>query len=307
MHVESLRIFVDVVKRGSFAEVARDYNVAPSSISRTVASLEKDLGICLFLRSTRKLEPTEAGMAYFDAVVPILEDLEGARDLARKYGDQAKGHLRITAPMSFSELKLSPILTEFALLYPKITFDIIFTESILDLFAERIDVAIQLGQQPGAGLVVQRLCALNYVLCASPDYLARCGVPVYPQDLLEQDCLVSALNGKPICWIFRERSGNILELPLKPRAIMTNGMVLRQWAIQGLGITLLPYWTVEQALESGELVSLLDKYEKTCAVFKNAVWLVYPSRQYLPYKVKLFTRFLKNRLAETAVNWRPYV
>ena len=138
-----LQIFVEVIRQGSFAAVARDRNLDPSSVSRAIAGLEAELGVRLFQRTTRQLSPTEAGTAYFERIEPLVEEMQQANNLATDMSRQPKGTLRVTASVSFGQKCIVPLLPNFGTLYPDLTVDLLLTDAVVDLFAERIDVALR--------------------------------------------------------------------------------------------------------------------------------------------------------------------
>lgn len=302
MELENLRTFVEVMRRGSFAAVARDRNIDPSSVSRAVAKLEQELGVRLFNRTTRHLSPTEAALAYFDKVESLTDELEGAAHVAADAGEMARGTLRITAPVTFTQLNLVPLLPEFAQRFPLLSFDLVLTDNFLDLVEERIDLGVRLGRLAESSLIAHRLCDAAYVVCASPAYLKRKGRPKAPADLEHHECLRYRypMTGCGESWRFKEGGGPVLEVPIRGRVIATNGIALTQCAAAGMGILMLYRWNVAAELRSGALVDLFPQYHATPTEFDTAVWLLYPSRSYLPLKVRAFADFLKEKFKNGA-------
>jgi len=295
MDTEVLEIFIETVRRGSFAAVARDRGVDPSSISRAIATLEGDLGIRLLQRSTRRLAPTEAGQIYFERVEPIVEELGRARALAADTGERPTGTLRIAAPVSFAQLNIVDLLPEFSAAYPDLSLDLMLTDVALDLVTERIDVALRMGPLADSSLVAHRLAPMVARACASPAYLARHGRPARPRDLAGHNCLLLALPGFGPRWRFRDVDGGTEEVLVSGRVTTSNGIALKSFALAGMGITLQSRWTAGRELRSGSLVDLFPEYEVTASSFDNAVWVLYPSRAYLPLKVRVFVDFLKEK------------
>lgn len=168
MDLSALQAFVEVIRRGSFAAVARDRGTAPSSISRTIAALERELSVRLFQRSTRKLVLTAAGQRFFARIGPLVDELEAAASMAADETEQVTGRLRITAPVTFGQVALVPLLPEFARLHAALSFDLLLTDATIDLAADRVDVALRLGTPDDSSLVATRLFAMRYVVCASP-------------------------------------------------------------------------------------------------------------------------------------------
>ena len=300
MEIDVLRTFVEVMRRGSFASVARDRNVAPSSISRTVASLEQALGVRLFNRTTRQLSPTEAALAYFERIEPMIDELERAALVASDSGDTPRGTLRITAAVTFAQVNLVPHLPEFARRYPELSFELLLTDKFVDLVEERVDVALRLGRLADSSLVAHRLCDMVYVVCASPEYLRRRGRPKAPADLERHECLRYPVPGHGPRWRFRQGDGAILDVPIRGRLVASNGVALRQCAVAGMGVIMLPRWNVADELRSGALVNLFPDHAATASEFDIAAWLLYPSRSYLPLKVRVFADFMKEKFRHGA-------
>lgn len=294
MDSATLATFVQVVQRGSFAAVARDRNVDPSSISRAIAGLEEELGVRLFQRTTRRLAPTGAGSAYFDRVEPLVEELERARLTAADSAERPTGVLRIAAPVSFAQLNLVPLLPGLAERYPELSFDLLLTDAALDLVGERIDVALRLGPRPPAGFVAHRLAPLMARACASPAYLERHGHPAQPDDLGGHNCLLLDLPGFEDCWRFRDRAGQVTAVDVRGRLRTSNAVALKACALAGMGIILQGRWIVGRELRDGTLIDLFPEHEVTAAsVEAPAMWLIYPTRSYLPLKVRVFVQFVR--------------
>ncbi len=299
MEVTTLRIFVEVMQRGSFAAVARDRNVDPSSVSRAIAGLENELGLRLFHRTTRRLSPTEAGLVYFDRVEPLVDELERARLQAVDMSQRPTGTLRLAAPVSFAQLNLVPLLPEFARLYPELSLDLALTDAVLDLLEERIDVALRLGPLADSRLISRKLASMEPKICASPDYLERNGRPRKPSDLANHDCLLLDMPGFSDRWRFRDHRGETAEVRVPSRLRTSNAVALKQCALGGMGIILQGRWIVGQELNDGRLVDLFPDHQVTAASFEApAIWLLYPSGSYLPLKVRVFIEFLQRKFED---------
>lgn len=292
-----LQIFIEVIRQGSFAAVARDRNLDPSSVSRAISSLEEELGIRLFQRTTRQLSPTEAGTAYFERIEPLVEEMQQAIDITADISGQPKGTLRVTASVSFGLKCIVPLLHDFGVLYPDLTVDLLLTDATVDLFAERIDVAVRLGLLADSTLIAQQLMRTHYSVCASPQYLKRCGQLERPGDIENHNCLLFPLAGFRTRWIFRDRNGNEREISVRGRTIISNAIALQQCAIAGMGLALLPHWLIDEDLCDGKLVKVFPDYDVMATDFSTAAWLVYPSRAYIPLKVRVFIDFLKKHMS----------
>lgn len=298
MDSAKLRDFVEVMRRGSFAAVARDRGIDPSSVSRAIAGLEAELGLRLFERSTRRLAPTEAGALFFQRIEPIVEQLEDAQTMAREVGSRVRGTLRITAPLTFAQLNLVPLLPELADRYPELSLELLLTEAIVDLVAERIDIAIRLGRLADSTLIANRLAPMVYVVSGTPEYLERHGRPQTPQELAGHNCLLFPIPGHGPRWRFRKPGEPETEVQVSGRLVISNGLALRECSLAGMGLTLLPRGNVWRELGDGTLVDLFPDYEVTPSDFDIAAWLLYPSRSYLPLKVRAFIDFLKEKFGD---------
>ena len=301
MDVTALEIFVEVVRRGSFAAVARDRDADPSVVSRTIASLEEELGGRLIQRTTRRLTLTEAGTVFFDRVQPIIDELQRAREGVVEASSHARGTLYITTSVSFGQRRLVPLLPPFMELYPDLTVNLLLTESVVDIVAEGLDAAIRLGHLTDSGLVARRLLRTSYVVCASPEYLATHPEIKRPQDLGEHDCLLLPFPGFRTRWIFRDRKGVISEVPVRGRVTISTAMALQHCAVSGMGVTMLPNWMVAADLASGALERVIGDHDVTASDFETGIWMVYPTRKQVPLKVREFSDFLRKSLKEFPV------
>lgn len=296
MDLGVLKTFVEVMRQGSFAAVAREHNLDPSSVSRAIAGLEKELGVRLFQRTTRNLAPTEAGTIYFHRLEPLLEEMEQATELVRE-SVQPRGTLRVTASVSWGLKCIIPRLAEFEAIYPELAVNLLLTDARLDLIAERIDLAIRLGKLKDSSLIAQKLMSTSYAVCGSPEYLKHHGEVERPQDISQHNCLLFPMAGFRTGWIFRNDQGEVIKVPVNGRTIISNATGLQECAIAGMGLALLPLWLIDQDLKAGNLIKILSDYEVTATDFDTSAWLVYPSRSYMPRKTKVFIDFLKQHLS----------
>lgn len=288
MELETLKTFVLVFRKKSFAAAARELGVAPSSVSRTVATLEDELGLRLFQRTTRKLSATEAGTIYHDRVAPLIDELERAKAMAADVSDAPSGRLRIASSVIFAQRFVVPLLPGLTQEYPKLSFELILDNTHQDLVAEGIDMAIRVGKLPDSSLVARKLVPMDRRLVAAPAYLAQHGTPQTPQDLSEHDGLLLPHEGYAATWRFRDSEGRVEKVNMQSRCTVGNGDALLYCARAGMGMALLPRWLVTEDLASGQLIDLFSDLEATQTEFDAALWLVYPSREYVPLKVRVF-------------------
>lgn len=295
MELGNLAIFVDVINKGSFAAVARDRDVVPSTISRAISNLEDELGIRLLNRTTRRIKPTEAGQAYFQRVEAIVDELELAKDVTVDLGKNPTGELRLTASMTFGNLSIMPLLPEFMATYPRLDVYFDLSDSVLDLVDEGIDVAIRFGKLHDTSLVATRLANLEFVIVASPSYLQQHGMPEQPTDLQSHQCILFPMPGFNTSWLFRDAFGKVTTIKPNGRLQLTNALALKQSALDHMGVTILSKWSAWREIQEGTLVQLFKDYDCAMIDFDSAIWLVYPSRKYLPLKVRVFIDFMKNK------------
>lgn len=331
MDLHTLDLFTAVMRQGSYAAVARDRDLAPSTVSRAITALERELGLRLFERSTRKLAPTEAALAYHARLQPLLDELTQAGGAVRDLHQQPQGTLRVTASVSFGRQLILPMLPELAEQYPALKLELLLSDATLNLLDERIDLAVRLGPLADSSLVAQRLMRTRYVVCASPDYLRRAGTPQTPTELTQHDCLRLPWRGFRERWRFRpwsaaalpapgaasaafadavaadapDADAATLDVPVDGRLVITPAEALRDCALAGLGIALLADWLVADDLRSGRLQAVLGDWAATGTDFDTAAWLVSPSRHW-PLKVRVFADLLRQRIdryREPAANY----
>jgi DNA-binding transcriptional LysR family regulator len=303
MQLDQLQTFIHVARSGSFAAVARSEGIDPSLVSRAVANLEEALGFRLFQRTTRALSLTEAGHAYLERISPLVEELNLAGEQAQALMREPQGQLRVTSSVSFGQMCVVPHLAAFRAQYPKLALELILTDSVMDLVAERIDVAIRLSPRVDSGYIGQELMRTHYRVVASPGYLAGHSKLRHPKDLSEHECAVFPIAGFRTKWRFRQKprsknaeAGDLFDVPIQAGITISSGMGLRQTALDGLAPSMLAQWLVDDALADGRLVDVFPGYEVTATDFQTAAWILYPSRAYLPNKVRAFTEHLKQTL-----------
>ena len=288
MNMRTLKIFLEVMKQLSFTEVANTRNVAPSSISRAISNLEAELEIKLFQRSTRKLKPTEAGKIYFERVSSALGELNEAKQMAKDSSNEPRGALRVTASTVFGQMYIVPMLPVLFEKHPLLEIELILTDAYVDLIEERIDVSIRLGSLQDSSYISRKLRDMKFYICASPEYINRFGIPKEPYKIQEHNCLLFPRTGYNTNWLFMDSSKHIDEVSISGNCTITNSEAIKQSALLGVGISLLPDWLVEEDIKNGLLVKLFENYQITATDYESSIWLLYPSRDYVPLKTKVF-------------------
>jgi DNA-binding transcriptional LysR family regulator len=304
--ISALRIFVEVMRHGSFASVAREHGMMPSSVSRTISSLEDELGIRLFQRNTRRLIPTEVAEMYFERIRDVVAELDRAQTLVREVSATPRGRLRVTAPVSWGRTCVVPLLPEFMAAYPELSIELLLEDLQRDLLGDRIDVAMKLGPLPDSTAVALRLCRTPCVVCASRRYLEARSAVIETDDIQRHDCLLTPAQANRRRWLFRHPDGRVVEAAVGGRCIVSDELALHRCAVAGMGIALLPRWLVWPELQRGEVVALLPHLEVALSEFETSAWLLYPSRSHLPLKVRVFVEFFKGRFCDQTHPWDTF-
>lgn len=288
---QAMQAFVKVADAGSFAQAAEQLNVSTSVVTRHVSSLEKHLGIRLFQRTTRKVVLTEAGADYADGCRVVMSELEEVESRATTTSKEVAGDLRIVALGSFSLFRLTPLFAEYQAKFPQVKLRVTLTEKRVDLLEGGFDVGIVTEHMiRSESLVVRRLINSHAVPVAAAAYLAQAGQPKTPADLARHRVIAAALDTSPQTWVF-SHSGNgdvgAEESIALDASFTVNSMIMQKQATLGaMGIALLPLEMVADELRSGSLVRVLGDYAVTNG--DVAVSLVYPSREFVPRKIREF-------------------
>lgn len=286
----NLESFVRSAESGSFSAAARRLALTPAAVSRNVAMLERNLGVRLFQRSTRKLTLTEAGETFLNAIGDNLESLQNAIAAVSADDGQPAGVLKISVAPSFGLDYLLPLLPEFLQRYPRVRPEWHFENRAVDLIAEGYDAAIGGGFELATGVVARTLAALHVIAFASPAYLARNPLPADPSGLIELDGIVmrSLSSGRIRTWNMRTVQGDEMAAAMRETIVVNDPTAVREAALLGLGVAMLAVPDVLPWLESGELVRVLPRWWADA----GALSLYYPSRQLLPGKTRSFIDFV---------------
>lgn len=283
-----MEVFVRVVDSGSFAGAARDLSMSRAMVSKHVQSLEDRLGVRLLNRTTRRVSLTEIGTAYYERAQTVLFDVEEAEKVIGDLQQGARGTLRINAPMSFGIRHLTPALCDFRRDFHHVQIDLTLNDRYVDLVEEGIDLAIRIGNLADSTLIARKLAPCRILLCASPDYLDRRGIPETPADLGKHDHLLYTLTQKPQILTMTPHEGPQETVMIQGPVSANNGDVLCQMALEGAGIVALPSFIVGPALASGALAPILPQYYLPSL----NVYAVYPHARYLTTKVRVLIDYL---------------
>lgn len=296
MKIESLLIFVAAAQAGSFAKVAKERSVDPSLISRAIMDLEQDLGFRLFQRTTRRLTLTEAGEMYLGHLDPVLEELDRARDMAANISATPEGKLRLTASVTFGQVCIVPLLPKLRARFPRLKLECLFSDDNLDLVLNRIDLAIRLAPAIEGNVIASKLMETRYRVVASPNYLRKSPGIQRPDDLSAHRVLLHNIPDFRSNWLFRDKRGRVTKVVIDGDIMLSPPGSIRLAALNNLGPALLPSWLVVQDIAARRLIDLFPQYDVTAKSFDRAAWIVYPSRSFLPAKVRVAIDFLKAEL-----------
>lgn len=289
---EDMEVFANVVSVGSMSGAAREMGLSPAVISKRLQRLEERLGTRLLNRTTRQISLTEAGKGYYDRVISILAGVEEAETFVGLGSSNARGVLKISAPTSFGRMHIAPNLIKFMKANQDLTLNLDLSDEFVDIVSSGLDLAIRIGDLPDSSLVARRLAPVRRILCASPKYLEKHGMPK-KLDALDHHALIAPHNQGP--WKLEGNSGTIIYRPNS--TLLTNSSeVVRETVIAGLGIALRSTWDIGQELEEGRLVRVLPEYSATKGL---GIYAVYPSRNFLPAKVRLFIDYLAELFGPT--------
>ena len=289
--VASLRAFVKVVETGSFAEAGRQLRLSRSAISKYVAELEQNLGVQLLNRTTRHARPNESGQMYFERALAVLSELDAADQAVTQAQSTPSGLLRINAPMSFGTLRLGPAIAEFMERYPEVKLHLVLSDDLLDPVQDGFDVTLRIAELESSSLIARRITPIERVVCASPDYLDRRGMPEHPRDLRDHIALTYGFLLTGNQWKLTGPDGDHWIQP-SWSLCANNAEVLRDAAIRGRGVALIPTFIAGDALEKGGLRALLQDYRTP----PLALYAIYPPTRHLSVKVRLFIDFLVERI-----------
>ncbi len=288
-----MQLFVRVVEEGSFSAAARFLGVTPSSVSRQVSQLEGELGARLFHRTTRKQSLTEPGEIYFQHAHRIVADLEVARLAVSRLRDSPSGSLHITVEADFAVAFVAPILAEFLYRYPDVQVRLSMSAGMIDLVETGIDLAIRMGQLDDSSLVARKIATSQSLVCASPAYLAQHGTPTHPGELEAHSCLSFRTRPGKNHWSFKVAE-DTLDVSISGRLNANSLVFLRDAALAGLGIIMIPTWMIQDGLKHGHLVPLLEDFPSVPP--STPIHAVFAHNRHLAPKVRAFVDFLADRM-----------
>lgn len=295
--LKALETFASVATRGSLTAAARAAGVAPAVISRRLDALEDHLGVKLLLRTTRRVSLTHEGAGFLEDVQRILADMAGAEASVAAGGMKPSGHLRITAPAGFGRRHVAPLVASFHAQHPRLRISLNLSDRVVDVAAEGYDCAVRVGDLPDSALISIRLADNRRQVVAAPAYLQRRGAPRHPRDLAQHDCLMlSSEASQTRGWAFSE-GGQVRYL--RPAGLLdcSDGQVLHDWCLAGLGLAWRSTWEVEHEIAAGRLVPVLQDF----AAPPNGIYALLPqASRHRPLRVRLWLDWLRAHYANPA-------
>lgn len=300
MDLNEVAIFVKVVQTGSFNQAAKQLEMPNSTVSAKVSSLEKRLGVTLLHRTTRKLQVTQAGQAFFNRSLSAIQELKGAEEEVTVNQGEVQGVLRLTAPAIVGSIFLPPIIAKCMEKYPKLNIELIFADRYVDLISEGVDLAIRAGELSDSTLIAKKLGVSYFAPFASAAYVKAHGNPDHPKDLREHRCLQFSALGRDK-WEFVNKSKTKVIVPVSGRLIADDLGAIKELTLEGQGIALLPTFLCEAELKKNRLVRVLPEWRTDV----RPISFVYPPQKFVIPKVHAFmslaTDMLKERLKDNEI------
>lgn len=295
----AMRSFVKVVEAEGFSEAARQLNLAVSSVTRQVNALEAMLNTQLLNRSTRSITLTPQGHKYYDKAVQILQDVKAATLSVTEQGNVPRGILRASLPVAFGRLHVAPLLSKFLVQYPEVKLDLRLSDGLANLVEEDLDLVVRIGNldRSSANLILRRLASYTRLVCGSPAYFERRGIPIHPDDLVHHNCLCFTYATGYEIWRFK-RHAEVCEIKVNGSLNVNNSEVLRQVCLDGAGLILMPTWLIGEDIQAGRLQAVLTDFQfHPQANLDTGIYALYlPNRRHSP-RVQIFVNFLTQYLS----------
>lgn len=289
-----MRAFLQVVEAEGFSAAGRKMGRSKALLSKYVKELEDELGVLLINRTTRRFSLTEAGQTYYQRTNEIVHEIDALAEAVRDSTGDIKGRIKITAPRTFSDAAIGQSLIDFAVAYPDVVLDIDLNDRVVDVVEEGFDLAIRITKLADSALIARRLAPFRILLCASPAVIEQYGKPEHPRDLQALPCIVDTNGRYRYNWPFREADGSSLPVTVEGRFEANSPFSVRAAAVSGLGFALIPDFIAQSAIESGQLISLLEDHLDD----GRGIFAMFPHRRHLPARVRALVDFLAQWLKD---------
>jgi DNA-binding transcriptional LysR family regulator len=289
-------LFVRVIKCEGLAAAGREVGLSPARMTARINGLEERYGVRLLNRTTRQISLTDQGRKFYASCERILAEVEQAETSLQTGQTSFTGALRITAPSDLGQQHIAPVLSRFVALHPGIRPYLYLSDSVIDLVGDGFDLAIRFGTLEDSTLIARKLANNHRVLCASPDYLKRKGMPFEPEELAQHDCLSMVRMTEPLTTWYFQQSNESKAISIQAARASNDGALIRRWAIEGAGIALKSYWDIADDLKEGRLVTVLDNYNhdfnRTRASGGADLHAIYANRKFIPQRTIEFINAL---------------
>jgi len=279
-----MRLYCHIVEAGQLSLAADQLNLSKGAVSKQLAKLETHLGGRLLHRTTRRLTPTEVGIAFYERAKQILESVEEAECVVTGLTAEPSGTLKINAPMSFGFLHMGELLAKYQKKYPKVNIDITLHDRQIDLIEEGYDLALRIATLKDSSLIARKIASCHLVMCASPEYLEKQGEPQNPSDLKNHQCLLYAYSDSVRSWSFENKQGKKQQISVNGTLTANNGNLICDALVNGMGIARLPTFIIGDAIRQGKAKIILDEWRAE----PQDISLLYPSSRHLSAKVRTF-------------------
>jgi DNA-binding transcriptional LysR family regulator len=290
--VAELQLFVQIVKAGNLSAAARALNCSPAAMSRGLTALESRLGVRLVTRTSRSFELTEEGQLFYDRCVRIVTDIAEAEAEASSKGVAVKGILRVGAPMELGRRLIAPLINDFRQKFPDVQVHLMLSDSGLEVIDDGLDVVLRIGLPVDSSVIAKKILSAKRIVCASPAYLKKHGVPAKPSDLLQHDC-IRLVRGRRVMdtWIFQDQ-GKRFEMIVNGTLSTTSGEVVHDWVRAGKGIALKAAWDLQPELAAGTIVQCLSEF--WCDEID--LFAICANRQHLSPRIRAFLDFVAKKI-----------
>lgn len=286
-----IEFFVDLVRHGSLSSLARDMKVTPPAVSRRLNQLENNLGVRLLNRSTRRISLTQEGEIYYSRGLDLLADLSDLNLEILKGKQSPSGLIRINSPLVIGREVISEIVYDFLQEFPAVRIHLDLSSVPQNQIEQGFDICIRTGPPPDSRLVARKICTNHRYLCASPLYLEKMGIPSHPSDLRNHQCLIAANSESSHVWKL-ERGDIVESLKIEGKLSSTDGKVVAQWALKGMGIFIAGDWYLHKYLQNGLLQRILIDWHLP----SKDIYVVYQNRKNLPARTAEFIDFLAKKI-----------
>jgi len=292
--LDGLKTVVAVVETSSFTAASERLGISKALVSKYVGEVESSLGIRLFNRTTRQLALTDAGRRYYQESVVLLEQYNALIDKVTGEQTKPQGLLRVSAPVTFGEMILAPLLPEFLRLYPDLKIELVLTNGAIDMLEEGIDVRLRIGGVADSSMIARHLKTFPLILSASPSYIQQYGLPDTPQQVAAHNCIIDSNFRIGKQWPIISPQGQAETINVQSIVAVNSPQAVREIAIAGGGIAMTPDFIVEDAINDGRLVPILPEY----TTLEFGLFAIYPHRKYVAKKVRCFIDFALAQLSK---------